>query len=157
MNTSFHIGRLAELSGRSEHTIRWYERQGLIPNVGRDRGGRRVYEDGHVEHLMFLEWLRLTGMSVDEMRQFTELSMRGWRTIGQRQDMLKAHRKDVEARIKDLRVALSLIDAKMEYFAEWAARKKRPPPVPLPELAQAHTKARTGKRSRNKAQSAARD
>jgi len=130
---------MAKRSGRSVHTIRWYEREGLLPNVGRDSGGRRVYEEGHVEHLLFLEWLRLKGMSTSQMRDFTELGMRGWRTLDQRQAMLSAHRSEVARRISDLKIALQLIDAKTDYFAQWAAQKKRPPPAPLPDVARQHS------------------
>jgi DNA-binding transcriptional MerR regulator len=129
VNEHYHIGRLAKLCGRSIHTIRWYEAQGLMPNVGRDRGGRRVYEHGHIDHLLFLDWLRRTGMSVAEMRQFTTLSMKGWRTIGERQALLRNHRAHVEREIADLQTALDMIDAKVAYFAEWAARKRRPAPI----------------------------
>lgn len=142
MEKSFHIGRLVELTGRSEHTIRWYERQGLIPNVGRDRGGRRVYEQGHVDHLIFLEWLRLTGMTVADMRTFTDLSMQGWRTLEKRQELLNTHRQTVEQRIVDLQVALDLIEAKTEYFSRWASQKKRPTPPPLPDFADRHSRSR---------------
>jgi len=131
----FHIGTLAERSGRSVHAIRWYEKEGLLPLVGRDAGGRRVYEDGHVEHLLFLDWLRLTGMSTAEMKRFTDLALRGWKTIDQRRALLGAHREVVEQRMRDLEVALDLIDAKMAYFVEWTAQKKRPPPMPMPEAA----------------------
>jgi DNA-binding transcriptional MerR regulator len=126
----YHIGGLAKLSGRSVHTIRWYEAQGLIPGVDRDGGGRRVYERDHVEHLVFLEQLRRTGMSVAEMRRFTALSMAGWRTLGERQALLQAYRAEVEARIVELQAALQLIDAKAAYYARWAQMKKRPPPLP---------------------------
>jgi len=148
VSNRFHIGTLSRLSGRSVHTIRWYEKEGLLPNVGRDSGGRRVYEPGHVEHLLFLEWLRLTGMSTAEMARFTELALRGWRTIDQRRAMLAEHRTVVEARIKDLKIALNLIDAKTAYFAEWAAKKKRPPPVPLPEAARLHSEHEPGRSKR---------
>lgn len=48
MPQDLHIGDIAGRTGRSVHTIRWYERQGLIPGVSRDAGGRRVYSDYHV-------------------------------------------------------------------------------------------------------------
>ena len=130
MSETFHIGGLARATGRSVHTIRWYEAQGLIPRVDRDRGGRRVYHRDHVEHLDFLERLRRTGMSVAAMRRFTDLSMAGWRTLADRQALLRDHRAHVRAQIKELRAALSLIDAKVAYYAEWEAAKKRPPPLP---------------------------
>lgn len=132
----YRIGGIAKLCGFSVHAIRWYEAQGLIPNVGRDRGGRRVYEQGHVEHLAFIDHLRRTGMSVAELRKLTELGLQGWRTLPKRQAMLKAHRERVEREIEDLRDALDLIDRKMAYYAEWDAKKKRPPPLPhLPKKA----------------------
>jgi DNA-binding transcriptional MerR regulator len=127
VSDNFHIGRLAKLSGRSVHTIRWYETQGLIPRVERDTGGRRVYQRDHVDHLIFLERMRLTGMSVADMRQLTSLGLQGWRTLEERQALLQAHRADVEEKIRELHIALELIDAKMAYYAEWSARKKRPP------------------------------
>lgn len=148
MTERFHIGTLARLSSRSVHTIRWYEKEGLLPNVGRDSGGRRVYEHGHVEHLLFLEWLRLTGMSTAEMVKFTNLALRGWKTIDQRQAMLDAHRSVVGRRIKDLKIALDLIDAKTAYFVEWAAKKKRPAPIPLPDVALLHSEKRPGRKTK---------
>ncbi|HVI32985.1 MerR family transcriptional regulator [Phenylobacterium sp.] len=132
MSDRFHIGGLARRCGRSVHTIRWYEAQGLIPRVGRDAGGRRVYEAEHLDHLIFLERMRRTGMSVAEMRRLTELSIAGWRTLGDRQALLLAHRQAVEEKIADLKAALELIDAKTRYYAEWAVRKKRPPPPAEP-------------------------
>lgn len=139
MSERLHIGGLARLSGRSVHTIRWYEAQGLIPRVGRDGGGRRVYEREHVEHLVFLERMRQAGMSVADMRRLTELSMAGWRTLGDRQALLLAHRAQVEGQIRDLRDALRLIDEKVAYYAAWAERKKRPPP---PQAAERRTARR---------------
>ena len=68
---SFHIGALANRSGRSIHTIRWYETQGLIPGVERDAGGRRIYVEQHVGWLQLMERLRHTGMSIAEMRAYT--------------------------------------------------------------------------------------
>ena len=129
MSQNFHIGRLAQLSGRSVHTIRWYEAQGLIPRVDRDAGGRRVYQHDHVEHLVFLERMRRTGMSVADMHKLTALGMQGWRTLEERQALLRAHRSDVEEKIRELQTALKLIDAKVAYYAEWAEKKKRPAPT----------------------------
>lgn len=130
MTERFHIGGLARRTGRSVHTIRWYEAQGLIPRVERDAGGRRVYEPDHVEHLIFLERMRRAGMSVAEMRRLTSLGLAGWRTLPERQALLLAHRKLVEERIRELRSALTLIDEKVGYYDQWARQKRRPPALP---------------------------
>jgi DNA-binding transcriptional MerR regulator len=134
MSESFFIGGFARLTGRSVHTIRWYEAQGLIPGVERDRGGRRVYVRDHVEHLVFLEQLRRSGMTVAQMRRLSALAMQGWRTLEQRKAVLRAHRAAVEAEIARLHAALALIDAKVAYYDDWQKAKKRPPPPhpPLP-------------------------
>jgi len=126
VSVRYHIGRLAQLVDRSVHTIRWYEAQGLIPAVGRDAGGRRVYEDEHVEHLLFLERMRRTGMSVAEMRRLTELAMQGWRTLEARKSVLRDHRAAIEAKIADLTAAVDDLDAKIAFYDEWARHQPRP-------------------------------
>lgn len=126
----YHIGKVAALSGHSVHTIRWYEAQGLIPGVDRDAGGRRVYLQAHIDHLGFLEHLRLTGMSIADMKRFSDLSAQGWRTLGERQALLEEHREKVKAVIARMDEALTLIDQKAEWYAQWQAAKKRPPFLP---------------------------
>lgn len=143
MTERFHIGGLAKRCGRSVHTIRWYEAQGLVPGVDRDAGGRRVYGRDHVEHLLFLDRLRRTGMTVAEMRRLTDLSVAGWRTIGDRRALLAAHRDEVEARIDEMKTALRLIDEKIGYYDEWDRRKKRPPS--LDQAPSPATPARAGR------------
>lgn len=130
MSEGFLIGGLVKRSGRSVHTIRWYENQGLIPGVARDAGGRRVYTPDHVEHLAFLERLRHSGMTIAEMRDYCDLSARGWRTLPERRALLAAHRQKVEERIEALHAALELIDQKSAWYVAWEAAKKRPPPLP---------------------------
>ena len=67
------IGDVARRTGRSVHTIRWYESQGLIPGVVRDRSGRRTYSEYHIGWLDFMERLRFTGMPVAQMREYAAL------------------------------------------------------------------------------------
>ena len=123
---SFHIGALATRSGRSIHTIRWYETQGLIPGVERDAGGRRVYVEQHVGWLQLMERLRRTGMSIAEMRAYTALVKAGRATLRERRDLLAAHRARVQAAIAEQRAALKLIDAKVDFYDEWIATGHRP-------------------------------
>lgn len=61
MTQELRIGEVARRTGRSLHTIRWYESQGLIPGVRRDRAGHRVYSEHHVGWLDLMERLRRTG------------------------------------------------------------------------------------------------
>lgn len=126
VNARFHIGRLARETGRSVHTIRWYEQQGLMPGVTRDAGGRRVYTDQHVGWLLFLDRLRFAGMSVRDMRRYASLASQGKKTIRQRMELLEAHRLRTSARIDELQAALRLIQRKQAYYARWLDDGHRP-------------------------------
>ncbi len=125
-DTPFLIGRLAERTGRSIHTIRWYEAQGLLPGVARDGGGRRIYADGHVGWLQLMERLRKTGMSIAEMRRYTELVRQGKATLKARQDMLQAHRERVRRTIAEWDEALALLEGKIDFYEQWMSSGKRP-------------------------------
>lgn len=123
------IGKLASLTGRSVHTIRWYESQRLIPGVRRNPQGRRVYVPSHVDWLDLLERLRRTGMSIREIREYTAMVKRGDSTLQERQQLLRAHRRRVETLQEELKVSLELIDAKIDFYGAWLATGKRPPPL----------------------------
>lgn len=122
----FHIGRLARETGRSVHTIRWYEQQGLMPGVTRDVGGRRVYTDQHVGWLLFLDRLRFAGMSVREMRRYASLVSQGKKTLRQRLELLEAHHARTSALIDGLQSALRLIERKQAYYTTWLENGQRP-------------------------------
>ena len=120
------IGELASRTARTVHAIRWYETQGLMPGVVRNGGGRRVYNEQHVDWLLLMERLRRTGMSIAEMRRYTALVMQGKATLGARRDMLAAHRARVLATIEEWSEALTLLDGKLDFYGEWLASGHRP-------------------------------
>jgi DNA-binding transcriptional MerR regulator len=126
MSNDLHIGDIAGRTGRSVHTIRWYEAQGLMPGVTRDRAKRRVYTEYHVGWLDLMERLRCTGMSIAQMRAYTELAKQGAATLRERRELLRSHRTHVQETIARWRRALTLIDAKIEFYDEWVANGKRP-------------------------------
>lgn len=121
------IGDVAERTGRSVDTIRWYERQGLVPGVQRDAGGRRRYSERHIDWLMLMDRLRRTGMSIAEMREYTELVVQGKATLRQREAMLRAHREHVRRTIAEWSQALALLDDKIDFYGTWIGTGKRPP------------------------------
>jgi DNA-binding transcriptional MerR regulator len=108
------------------HAIRWYEAQGLIPGVIRDAGGRRSYRDRHLSWIELIQKLRLTGMSIAQIRDYAALVAQGRGTLKQQELMLRAHRVRVEKTIEEWKVALGMLDHKIEYFEEWLATGQRP-------------------------------
>jgi DNA-binding transcriptional MerR regulator len=113
------IGLLATRSGRSVHTIRYYESQRLMPNVTRDQGGRRLYTERHVAWLDFLARLRQSGMAIADMRAYTALVAEGDATLSQRRTFLRAHRAKVASAIAELEQCLGLIDRKIALYGRW--------------------------------------
>jgi DNA-binding transcriptional MerR regulator len=126
MEHDLRIGEMASRTGRSIHTIRWYESQGLIPGVVRERNGRRIYSEHHVGWLDLLERLRGTGMSVKQMRAYTALAKQGASALRERRTLLAGHQVRVRENIARWTEALALIDAKVEFYDEWMANGERP-------------------------------
>jgi DNA-binding transcriptional MerR regulator len=124
--TNFSIGELASRTGRGIHAIRWYEAQGLVPGVMRDRGGRRIYNELHVNWLDLIDRLRRTGMSIAQIREYAALVKRGTSTLKQRRKMLADHRMRVKATIAEWTQALKLIDRKINFYGEWLTTGARP-------------------------------
>lgn len=123
----FGIGELAQRTGRSAHAIRWYEAQGLIPNVTRDGGGRRRYTRWHMDWLSFLERLKTTGMPVREMKRYATLIARGGESLAEQEALLRAHRDIVSARMRSVEEALGLIDRKLVHYGRLReGRRQRP-------------------------------
>ncbi|MFE2108465.1 MerR family transcriptional regulator, partial [Kitasatospora sp. NPDC059463] len=83
--TSRHtIGEVSAASGLTAHTLRWYERIGLLDPVDRSASGQRRYSDADLHRLAFLGRLRLTGMPVADMLRYVELAREGERTSADR-------------------------------------------------------------------------
>ena len=119
---TLRIGELARLSGRSAHTIRWYEAQRLMPGAARDAGGRRLFSQAHVEWLGLLDRLRASGMSIRDMQAYARLVRQGKPALAECRELLRAHRLKVEQRTAELREALALVDRKIAMYDGWIAR-----------------------------------
>ena len=111
------ISELAARTGRSVHTIRWYEQQGLLPPVPR-LSGQRIYSNRHVEWMELMDRLRTSGMPIAELRRYTALAQRGGATLEQTRAVLLAHRERVQAQ--------KLIDAKIGFYTRWMEEGQRP-------------------------------
>ena len=98
MAVSMTISEAAEASGLTAHTLRYYERAGLLDPVGREAGGRRRYGDRDLSRIAFLTKLRATGMPIREVREYAELLREGDGNERERLALLEAHRDQVRAR-----------------------------------------------------------
>ncbi|MFB7907507.1 MerR family transcriptional regulator [Kitasatospora sp. NPDC059146] len=111
------ISEVAAVSGLTAHTLRWYERIGLLDPVDRAAGGQRRYCDGDLRRLAFLGRLRLTGMSVADMLRYVDMARRGDETYVERRELLETQREEVRQRIVDLQATLAVLDHKIDLYA----------------------------------------
>ena len=118
MPTQITIAEAAERSGLSAHTLRYYERIGLIHPVGRGQNGHRRYGRGDIEWLEFLIKLRTTDMPIRQMVEYAELVREGQQTASRRRAMLEAHREALRDRIAELEETATVIDRKIETYTE---------------------------------------
>lgn len=110
------IAEVAERTGLSTDTLRYYEKAGLIEPVGRTAGNHRVYAAADLEWLTFLLRLRATGMSIADMQRFAELRAMGDDTVEARLLMLRRHRASLASRIRDLRRNATVLDDKIVHY-----------------------------------------
>ncbi|MEV4111133.1 MerR family transcriptional regulator [Nonomuraea sp. NPDC049695] len=114
------IQEAAQRSGLSAHTLRYYERIGLIHSVGRDHNGHRDYAEEDLRWLDFLTKLRTTGMSIADMCRYAELRRMGKHTADERRELLKLHRERVRSKIAELTEDLKVLDYKINRYGDMA-------------------------------------
>lgn len=110
------IAEVVERTGLSKDTLRWYERQGLIPPVGRTATGHRAYDDPTVRMIELIVRLRRTGMPVGDMKAFVTLVPLGAASQGRRMALLEDHRGRVRAQLQQLQDDLTAIETKIDHY-----------------------------------------
>ncbi|WP_175881321.1 MerR family transcriptional regulator [Burkholderia sp. BCC0044] len=110
------IGQVAELTGVSTHTLRYYEQAGLLRAISRTAAGHRLYAPADLDWLAFVMRLKATGMPIAQMQAFAVLREQGASTFGARRDLLVAHRDAVRAHIAELQASLDAIGDKIAYY-----------------------------------------
>lgn len=112
------VRELAQRTGVSPYTLRYYEAEGLVPEVVRQANGHRCYNQQHIFWIAFLRRLRATGMTIAEMKEYAELVQQGEGTLSERQLLLGKHRERLQARICELQDSLQLLSLKQRFYAE---------------------------------------
>lgn len=113
----YTISEVADFTGLSAHTLRWYERIGLMPHVDRSHTGQRRFTNRDLDWLAFVGKLRLTGMPVADMVRYAELVRAGEHTFCERKALLESTRVDVVRRIAELQGTLTVLDLKISTYA----------------------------------------
>jgi DNA-binding transcriptional MerR regulator len=121
----YTISEVVAFTHLSAHTLRWYERIGLMPHVDRSHTGQRRYTNRDLDWLSLVGKLRLTGMPVADMVRYAELVRAGDQTYDERRKLLEATRRDVLSRISELQDTLAALDDKIDFYSDPARVSER--------------------------------
>ncbi len=121
----YTIGEFARATGLSAHTLRFYEKEGLL-TAPRGRGGQRYYLEADLRWVEFIKRLKETGMPLREIKLYADLRAKGNETLRARREMLENHRQHIVAEISKWRNHLTNMDQKIQFYEAEIARLEGP-------------------------------
>lgn len=132
----YTISEMAKRIGVAPSTLRYYDKEGLLPFVERSSGGIRVFKESDYEWLKVIECLKKTGMPLKDIREFILMAMQGDSTIDERLELIKKQRDEVSRQIKELQETMDTLNFKCWYYetAKAAGTTAVPKEMKLDEL-----------------------
>lgn len=112
----YTVGEMAKMLGVSASTLRYYDKEGLLPFVERSFGGIRMFRDSDIEWLQVIGCMKKAGMSIRDIKQYIEMALQGDETIGLRLDMFRRQREALKAQMEELRHAMEMVEYKCWYY-----------------------------------------
>lgn len=113
---TYTISQVAEITGLSAYTLRYYDKEGLLPFLEKDKNGIRVFKDSDLEALALISCMKETGMSIKDLRTFMELCTQGDSSLEKRLEIIKAHKIKVDEQMAKLRKHMEKINYKLWYY-----------------------------------------
>ncbi|GAV15650.1 MerR family transcriptional regulator [Paenibacillus sp. NAIST15-1] len=124
MENRLPIQDISLITGLSSHTLRYYEKIGLLEGIERDENGYRKYSKTDILWIDFLIRLRNTEMPIRDMQKFSELRHQGDSTVTERRELLEAHQENVLNQIRRLENNLTKINEKIDYYKKLEEKAK---------------------------------
>ena len=113
---TYTVKDVAKIFGISIFTIHFYDKEGLLPFVSRNKSGNREFTESNLSMIQTICCLKNTGMQIKDIKKYIDFCMEGTGTIDSRQKLLSAHRKEIIAHIDALNENLKLIDSKIKIY-----------------------------------------
>lgn len=111
-----NIGQFAERTGLSAHTLRYYEKIGLLRHIARDASGIRIFTERDLEWVGFIKRLKDTGMPIDDILVYADLREAGETTLAARRALLEQHARALQARLDRDRANLAALEHKIAWY-----------------------------------------
>ncbi len=112
----YTIGEMAKQLDLASSTLRYYDKEGLLPFVERTDGGIRSFKEDDVAWLKTIECLKKTGISIKDIKQFIDWCIEGDSTIDKRLELIKKQKDEVNSQIEKLKGTLDMLDYKQWYY-----------------------------------------
>ena len=112
----YTVGQMAKRLGVVPSTLRYYDKEGLLPFVERTDGGIRLFKESDYEWLSIIECLKQSGLSIKEIRQYIDLCRQGDATIPERLELFRNRRRAVERQMAELQKTMDMLDYKLWFY-----------------------------------------
>lgn len=112
----YTISEVAKMLDISPHTLRFYDKEGLLPELAKGLNNKRYFTDRDMEWIYLIQCMRQTGMPLLDIRRYIEACGEGESTYRERHRMIKAQRERVREELKELKQRLKLLDYKEQYY-----------------------------------------
>ena len=141
---TYTIGDMAQKLNVAPSTLRYYDKEGLLPFVERSNGGVRIFKDEDYAFLKIIHCLKASGMQIKDIREFISLVMQGDETIEARLELFKKRRSELEKQMADLTETLEALNYKCWYYetAKEAGTVDAPQKMELAEVPERFRKIR---------------
>lgn len=113
---SYTVGEMAKILDVPASTLRYYDKEGLLPFVKRTSGGIRVFENTDFEWLQIINCMKKSGMSITDIREYIHLTLEGNSTIDARLEMFKRQKEVLEKQIEEMNETLKTLEYKCWFY-----------------------------------------
>lgn len=134
MGGGFSISEVAEVTGLTQYTLRYYEKEGLLPNVHKTASGMRLYSKDDLNWLSMIECLKATGLSLKGIKQYIDWYKEGDSTLEKRLDMFQTQKKELTRKMKELMEHLEKINFKIKLYENAVQQGSLEKAENLPEM-----------------------
>ena len=114
---TYTISQVAEMTGISPYTLRYYDNEGLLPFLEKDKNGNRIFRESDLEALSLISCMKETGMSIKDLKNFMQLCTKGDSSLKERLEIVKAHKLKVEEQLAKIHKHMEKIDYKIWYYS----------------------------------------
>lgn len=115
---SYSIGEVSKLTGLSVPTLRYYDKEGLIPNINRNENGLRDFNDQDLNTIHIVTCIKGAGASIREIKEYMDLCQLGDSTLEARKQFFIEKKRDVEEQMKKLNEIMMTVEMKIKYYED---------------------------------------